>query len=74
MLLLDAICNTDIAWFVEDDKTNNLKSTNRKLDRKLTLLVKQKIGERELWVMPQGELEDGESLRQVSSVTMCYVG
>ena len=55
-----------IIYITVDDETNNLKSSNRKLDHKLTLLVKQKLGDKELWVMPQGELEEGESVRQVS--------
>ncbi|XP_074646281.1 large ribosomal subunit protein mL46-like [Tubulanus polymorphus] len=51
----------------ESDKTNDLKSTDRKLDRKLVLLVKQKLGANYHWIFPQKDLTDDEdSMREVA--------
>lgn len=51
-----------------DDKANNVKSTNRKLDENLYLLVEQKFSDdkRSYLVLPQGKREEGESLRQTA--------
>uniref|UniRef100_A0A8D0H4I2 Large ribosomal subunit protein mL46 n=1 Tax=Sphenodon punctatus TaxID=8508 RepID=A0A8D0H4I2_SPHPU len=43
----------------KDDRT----SLNRKLDRSLLLLVKEKIGDQEIWLLPQAEWRTGETLR-----------
>lgn len=48
------------------DQESDLKSINRKLDDKLVLLVKEKIGDRALWVLPQGYRERGESMREAA--------
>lgn len=48
------------------DKSNDLKSLNRCLQSRLVLLVKQKIGAKEVWVMPQGKHQHGESMRQTA--------
>lgn len=51
----------------EDDKSDNVKSTNRKLEEILYLLVEQKLGDQKTHlVLPQGKREDGETLRQTA--------
>ncbi|NWT35914.1 RM46 protein, partial [Rissa tridactyla] len=52
------------------DKNNNRTSLNRKLDRNLMLLVKQKIGNQELWLLPQVEWQPGETLRSTAERAM----
>ncbi|NXU56165.1 RM46 protein, partial [Turnix velox] len=52
------------------DKSNNRTSLNRKLDRNLMLLVKQKIGNQELWLLPQVEWQPGETLRSTAERAM----
>lgn len=51
-----------------DDKSDNVKSTDRKLEDHLYLLVEQKFGsdKKSHMVLPQGKREDGESLRQTA--------
>lgn len=51
-----------------DDKVDNVKSIDRKLEDNLYLLVEQKFGsdKRSYMVLPQGKREDGESLRQTA--------
>lgn len=50
----------------EVDKKHIKNSLERKLDRHLLLLVKQKVGEESFWLPPQGNRANGESMRQVS--------
>ncbi|XP_077173506.1 large ribosomal subunit protein mL46 [Paroedura picta] len=45
------------------DKDGDRTSLNRKLDQNLLLLVKQKVGDQEIWLLPQAEWQDGETLR-----------
>nr|XP_056722077.1 39S ribosomal protein L46, mitochondrial [Euleptes europaea] len=45
------------------DRDGDPTSLNRKLDRNLLLLVKQKVGNKEIWLLPQAEWQDGETLR-----------
>nr|XP_060611152.1 large ribosomal subunit protein mL46 [Anolis sagrei ordinatus] len=45
------------------DKNNDRTSLSRKLDQSLLLLVKQKLGDQEIWLLPQTEWKDGETLR-----------
>ncbi|XP_074012551.1 large ribosomal subunit protein mL46 [Numenius arquata] len=52
------------------DKSNNRTSLNRKLDSNLMLLVKQKIGNQELWLLPQVEWQPGETLRSTAERAM----
>ncbi|NXS75370.1 RM46 protein, partial [Pandion haliaetus] len=52
------------------DKNNNRTSLNRKLDRNLMLLVKQKLGNQELWLLPQVEWQPGETLRSTAERAM----
>ncbi|KAL1774373.1 39S ribosomal protein L46, mitochondrial [Sigmodon hispidus] len=47
----------------EADKKNDQTSLNRKLDRNLVLLVKEKLGDQEFWMLPQVEWQPGETLR-----------
>ncbi|CAH0559513.1 unnamed protein product [Brassicogethes aeneus] len=50
----------------QDDKKNNDKSLNRKLDKHLVLLVNQKLGDQKHYLLPQGKREEGETLRQAA--------
>ncbi|NXG76391.1 RM46 protein, partial [Baryphthengus martii] len=52
------------------DKNNNRTSLNRKLDSNLMLLVKQKVGNQELWLLPQAEWQPGETLRGTAERAM----
>ncbi|XP_063268271.1 large ribosomal subunit protein mL46 [Prinia subflava] len=52
------------------DKSNDRTSLNRKLDSNLMLLVKQKIGNQELWLLPQVEWQPGETLRSTAERAM----
>ncbi|KAL8197568.1 UNVERIFIED_CONTAM: hypothetical protein K2H54_032941 [Gekko kuhli] len=45
------------------DKDDDRTSLNRKLDQNLLLLVKQKVGNQEIWLLPQAEWQAGETLR-----------
>jgi len=51
----------------EADAKNDLTSVDRKLDKKLVLLVNQKLGDKNYWVMPQRPRKEGESMRQVGA-------
>ncbi|KFQ36057.1 hypothetical protein N331_06273, partial [Merops nubicus] len=55
------------------DKNNDRTSLNRKLDRNLMLLVKQKVGDQELWLLPQVEWQPGETLRSTAERAMAAV-
>lgn len=46
----------------EADQKNDLKSTERKLDHPLTLLIEQQIGNNKLFLLPQGKLTKDETL------------
>ncbi|XP_041377704.1 39S ribosomal protein L46, mitochondrial-like [Gigantopelta aegis] len=48
------------------DKSDDRTSVQRKLDRKLILIVKQQLGDQSHWVFPQGLWKDGESMRQTA--------
>lgn len=50
----------------EADRKNNLKSTNRKLEETLILLVQQKLGNQKHLLLPQGKRQDGETMRQTA--------
>lgn len=50
----------------EADKKNDLQSTERKLDHPLTLITEQKIGNDKLFMLPQGKINDGETLEQAA--------
>lgn len=69
MLPADFVSST--CWFLADaDKSNDRTSLNRKLDSNLMLLVKQKIGDQELWLLPQVEWQPGETLRSTAERAM----
>jgi len=57
---------TPASRMTEADNTNVLTSTDRKLDQKLLLLIKQKLGDSSHWVTPQGVRKEGESMRQAA--------
>lgn len=48
------------------DAANDVRSLARKLDRKLILLVKQKLGAGEYWSMPMGVRAEGETMRNAA--------
>lgn len=50
----------------EADKKNDVKSLNRKLEETLVLLMEQKLGEKNYYLLPQGKHVAGESLRQTA--------
>uniref|UniRef100_A0A1B6DCR1 Large ribosomal subunit protein mL46 n=1 Tax=Clastoptera arizonana TaxID=38151 RepID=A0A1B6DCR1_9HEMI len=50
----------------EADYKNDLKSVNRVLDQSLLLLIKQKIGNKMYWTLPQGINLEGETMRQTA--------
>jgi len=47
------------------DVADDVRSLQRKLDRKLLLLVKQKLGIGEYWCMPMGIHTEDETMRKV---------
>lgn len=51
------------ARITEADKKNDRTSLHRKLDRNLVLLVKEKLGDQDVWMLPQAEWQPGETLR-----------
>ncbi|KAF7241595.1 39S ribosomal protein L46, mitochondrial [Varanus komodoensis] len=52
------------------DKSNDQTSLNRKLDQNLLLLVKEKICDQDIWLLPQTEWKDGETLRATAERTL----
>ena len=52
--------------FTEADQKTDLKSLNRKLDKKLYLVVNQQLGDAPQWIFPQGSWQTGESMRQTA--------
>ncbi|XP_067999501.1 large ribosomal subunit protein mL46 [Melanerpes formicivorus] len=52
------------------DKSNNRTSLDRRLDSNLLLLVKEKVGNQELWLLPQAEWQPGETLRSTAERAM----
>ncbi|XP_050412573.2 39S ribosomal protein L46, mitochondrial [Patella vulgata] len=51
----------------EADKTDDRRSLERKLDEKLILIVKQKLGNTEKWILPQSSWVSGESMRETAT-------
>ncbi|XP_027707875.1 39S ribosomal protein L46, mitochondrial [Vombatus ursinus] len=47
----------------EADQKNDRTSLHRKLDQNLVLLVKEKLGDQETWILPHVEWQAGETLR-----------
>ncbi|XP_033616976.1 39S ribosomal protein L46, mitochondrial isoform X3 [Fukomys damarensis] len=54
----------------EADKTNDRTSLHRKLDRNLVLLVREKLGDEDVWLLPQTEWQPGETLRDTAERTL----
>ncbi|XP_066446080.1 large ribosomal subunit protein mL46 [Eleutherodactylus coqui] len=50
----------------EADEKNDRTSLNRKLESNLVLLIKEKIGNEEIWMFPQIEWMAGETMRQTA--------
>lgn len=50
----------------EDDKKNNTKSLNRKLDDTLMFVCNHQLGKENLLLLPQGKWNEGETLRQTA--------
>uniref|UniRef100_A0A8C0PPN4 Mitochondrial ribosomal protein L46 n=2 Tax=Canis lupus familiaris TaxID=9615 RepID=A0A8C0PPN4_CANLF len=58
------------ARITEADKKNDRTSLQRKLDRNLVLLVKEKLGDQDVWMLPQAEWQPGETLRGTAERTL----
>uniref|UniRef100_A0A7N5KLV4 DET1 partner of COP1 E3 ubiquitin ligase n=1 Tax=Ailuropoda melanoleuca TaxID=9646 RepID=A0A7N5KLV4_AILME len=58
------------ARITEADKKNDRTSLHRKLDRNLVLLVKEKLGDQDVWMLPQTEWQPGETLRGTAERTL----
>lgn len=50
----------------EDDKKNNVKSLNRKLEDTLVFVCDHKFGKESVMLLPQGKWNEGETLRQTA--------
>lgn len=50
----------------EADKKNDRRSTERKLEYPLTLMLEQQLGDQKHFLMPQGKVRDGESLLETA--------
>jgi hypothetical protein len=51
--------------YLPSDQEHDTKSSKRKLDKTLVLLVQQKFDKVEDWVLPQGLHKQRETIRQV---------
>ncbi|XP_008685987.2 39S ribosomal protein L46, mitochondrial [Ursus maritimus] len=58
------------ARITEADEKNDRTSLHRKLDRNLVLLVKEKLGDQDVWMLPQTEWQPGETLRGTAERTL----
>ncbi|XP_045645109.1 LOW QUALITY PROTEIN: 39S ribosomal protein L46, mitochondrial-like [Ursus americanus] len=58
------------AHITEADKKNDRTSLDRRLDRNLVLLVKEKLGDQDVWMLPQAEWQLGETLRRTAEQTL----
>ncbi|XP_015449678.1 39S ribosomal protein L46, mitochondrial isoform X2 [Pteropus alecto] len=52
------------------DEKNDRTSLHRKLDRNLVLLVKEKLGDEDVWMLPQAEWQPGETLQGTAKRTL----
>lgn len=57
----------------EADTKNDLRSIERRLDRKLLLVVKQKLGNSNPWMMPMVPRMEGESMRQAAERALATI-
>ncbi|KAF4519492.1 hypothetical protein B566_EDAN010101 [Ephemera danica] len=60
----DELTNFKLAPRTTDDSKKS--SIDRKLDKHLLLLVKQKFGDKAIWVLPQEKRAEGETMRQAA--------
>ncbi|XP_065728703.1 large ribosomal subunit protein mL46 [Phocoena phocoena] len=58
------------ARITEADVKNDRTSLHRKLDRNLILLVREKLGDQDVWMLPQAEWQPGETLRRTAERTL----
>ncbi|XP_003788703.1 39S ribosomal protein L46, mitochondrial [Otolemur garnettii] len=58
------------ARITEADNKNDRTSLHRKLDRNLILLVREKLGDQDIWMLPQAEWQPGETLRGTAERTL----
>ncbi|XP_037691266.1 39S ribosomal protein L46, mitochondrial [Choloepus didactylus] len=61
------------ARVTEADIKNDRTSMHRKLDRNLVLLVKEKLGDQDVWMLPQAEWQPGETLRGTAERTLAIL-
>ncbi|XP_006152832.1 39S ribosomal protein L46, mitochondrial [Tupaia chinensis] len=54
----------------EADKKDDRTSLHRKLDRNLVLLVRERLGDQDVWMLPQAEWQPGETLRGTAERTL----
>ncbi|KAJ8941594.1 hypothetical protein NQ318_012940 [Aromia moschata] len=50
----------------DEDRKNDVKSINRKLDKHLIFVLNQKVGKEKYFMLPQDIRQDGETLRQTA--------
>lgn len=50
----------------ESDEKNDTKSTDRKLDHALTLILEQNLGNEKIFLLPQGKISTGETLHNAA--------
>nr|XP_004658234.1 39S ribosomal protein L46, mitochondrial [Jaculus jaculus] len=58
------------ARVTEADEKNDQTSLHRKLDTNLVLLVREKLGDHDVWLLPQVEWQPGETLRGTAERTL----
>ncbi|XP_047623457.1 39S ribosomal protein L46, mitochondrial isoform X4 [Phacochoerus africanus] len=58
------------ARLTEADEKDDRTSLHRKLDRNLILLVREKLGDQDIWMLPQSDWQPGETLRQTAERTL----
>ncbi|XP_045680677.1 39S ribosomal protein L46, mitochondrial [Phyllostomus hastatus] len=58
------------ARVTDADEKNDRTSLHRKLDRNLVLLVREKLGDEDVWMLPQAEWQPGETLRGTAERTL----
>ncbi|XP_059808834.1 39S ribosomal protein L46, mitochondrial [Hypanus sabinus] len=57
----------------EADKKNDRSTLNRRLDEKLLLLIKEKVEDEDIWLLPQSYWKPGETMRQTAERTLSTV-
>jgi len=62
----DAMDFTPASRLTEADEKNDVRSTQRKLDETLRLILNVKIGEETAWQVPRATREEGETMRQAA--------